>query len=127
MERRHVQRLRDRFPDELADKPVICLDIPDDYGFMDPELVGLLTAALTEHMHDEIERNLGAQPVAALLAELSLKSTDLVAASGEQLTHKMVARACKGRRLTPNVQAKVLRALNAASGRQYTLVALFNY
>ena len=76
---------------------------------------------------DQIERNLGTQPVAALLDELSLKHNDLVAASGEQLTHKMVARACKGRRLTPNVQAKVLRALNAASGRQYALAELFNY
>ena len=128
MERRHVQRLRERFPDELADKPVICLDIADDYGFMDPALVELLAAALAEHMpDDEIERDLGPQPIVALLAELSLKSTDLVAASGEHITHKMVARACKGRRLTPNVQAKVLRALNAASGRQYTLAALFNY
>ena len=128
MERRHIQRLREMFPDKLAAKPVICLDIADDYGFMDPELVELLEAALAEHMpDDEIERNLGAQPVAALLAELSLKPTDLVAASGEQLTHKMVARACKGRRLTPNVQAKVLRALNSASGRQYKLAELFSY
>ncbi len=127
MERRHVQRLRETFPDALAGKPVICLDIADDYGFMDPELVDLLEAALAEHMPDETERNLGPQPVAALMAELSLKPNDLVAASGEQLTHKMVARACKGRRLTPNVQAKVLRALNAASGRQYTLEQLFNY
>ena len=128
MERRHVARLRDRFPDELAGKTVICLDISDDYGFMDPGLVELLTTALAEHMPDDsIERDLGTQPIAAQLAELSLKANDLVAASGEQLTHKMVARACKGRRLTPNVQAKVLRALNAASGRQYKLAELFNY
>ena len=133
MERRHVQRLRERFPDALAGKQVICLDIPDDYGFMDPELVELLRAALAEHlpfpfpMPDDIDRNLGEQPVARLLAELHLKHSDLVAASTEQLTHKMVARACKGRRLTPNAQGKVLRALNAASGKPYALAELFNY
>ena len=130
MERRHLQRLRERFPDALAGKQVICLDIPDDYGFMDPELVELLDAALAEFllsMPDDIVRDLGEQPVARLLTELALKHSDLVKASTEQLTHKMVARACKGRRLTPNVQAKVLRALNAASGKQYALAELFNY
>ena len=78
-------------------------------------------------MPDEIERNLGEQPIAALLSAHALKAADLVAASTEHLTHKMVARACKGRWLTPNVQAKVLRALNRASGRQYALGELFNY
>ena len=78
-------------------------------------------------MPDDLDRDLGEQPVARLLAALNLKGSDLVAASAEQLTHKMVARACKGRRLTANVQAKVCRALNAASGRTYTLADLFNY
>lgn len=78
-------------------------------------------------MPDDIVRDLGEQPIARLLDELSLKHSDLVNASTEQLTHKMVARACKGRRLTPNVQAKVLRALNAATGKQYTPGELFNY
>ncbi len=133
MERKHVRRLREMFPDSLQGKRVVCLDIPDDFGFMDPELVELLAAALAEHlptptiMPDDIERNLGAQPLARLLAEHALKANDLVAHSTEQLTHKMVARACKGRRLTPNVQAKVLRALNAASGRQYRMAELFTY
>jgi hypothetical protein len=74
-----------------------------------------------------VERDLGEQPIAALLAELGLKSHDLVAASTEQITHKMVARACKGRRLTPNVQRKILNALNRATGSAYTLPQLFNY
>jgi len=39
----------------------------------------------------------------------------------------MVTRACQGRRLTPNAQAKVQRALNQATGQCYTLGALFNY
>ena len=133
MERRHVGRLREMFPDSIQGKRIVCLDIPDDYGFMNPELVDLLTGALAEYllipsvMPDDIERNLGEQPITRLLSEHALKATDLVANSTEQLTFKMVARACKGRRLTPNVQAKVLRALNAASGRQYQMAELFTY
>lgn len=76
---------------------------------------------------EPIERNLGEQPIAAILSELNLKSHDLVAASTEPMNHKMVARACKGRRLTPNVQHKVLNALNAVTGKEYTLSDLFNY
>ena len=73
------------------------------------------------------ELNLGEQPLARLMAELSLKNSDLVEASGEFITHKMVVRACKGRRLTPRVQAKILRALNQAAGKDYALADLFNY
>lgn len=78
-------------------------------------------------MSDEIERNLGEQPIAQVMAAHDLKPHDLVQASAEQLTHKMVTRACKGRRLTLNVQAKVLNALNAATGTHYALSDLFNY
>ncbi|MEY2785860.1 MAG: hypothetical protein RL277_2072 [Planctomycetota bacterium] len=60
------------------------------------------------------ERDLGPQPLAALLERHQLRPTDLVQASGEQLTHKMVARALKGRRLTRNTAEKVLRALLSA-------------
>src|SRR5688572_16705876 len=34
MEKRHHQMLRAQFPDALARKSVICLDIPDDYTYM---------------------------------------------------------------------------------------------
>jgi hypothetical protein len=78
-------------------------------------------------MNGEIERNLGEQPLARILREHGLKSHDLVASSTDQITHKMVARAGKGRRLTPNVQAKILKAVNAATGKLYTLRDLFNY
>ena len=50
MERRHVARLRERFGAALVGKEIICLDVPDDFVFMDPELVDLLTAALGEHL-----------------------------------------------------------------------------
>ena len=73
------------------------------------------------------ERDLGEQPLARLLTELGLKPHDLVAASTEQITHKMVSRGTKGRRLTRNVQQKLLRALNTASGNTYALPDLFTY
>ena len=76
---------------------------------------------------DEVERNLGEQPLARLMAERGLKPKDLVAASGEQLTHRMVTRAMKGRRLTANTMGKVLRAWNKASGEDHHPSDLFHY
>ena len=73
------------------------------------------------------ERDLGVQPLAALLAKHELGSHDLVRASTEQLTHKMVARAVKGRRLTPKAMKKVLNAVNAAATGTYGFADLFNY
>ena len=78
-------------------------------------------------MNIEAERNLGEQPIAHIMAGHGLKARDLVAGSADQLTHKMVARACKGRRLTPNVQSKVRDALNKAAGKVYSLAELFTY
>ncbi|MBT3194764.1 MAG: hypothetical protein HN341_19625 [Verrucomicrobia bacterium] len=78
-------------------------------------------------MNQEHERNLGEQPIARLLETHALKSHDLVAASTEHITHKMVSRACKGRRLTRNVQHKILRALNTCTNTTHALCDLFNY
>ncbi|MDD5730416.1 MAG: hypothetical protein PHN57_04745 [Candidatus Omnitrophica bacterium] len=78
-------------------------------------------------MDSEAERELGEQPIAAIMAERGLKASDLVSNSTEQLTFKMVGKAVKGRRLTPKAQGKVLRALNKAAGREYSLKELFNY
>ena len=78
-------------------------------------------------MKNGIERNLGPQPISGILAELNLKPHDLVAASTQQLTHKMVSRACKGRRLTLNTQTKILNALNAATSKNCSLRDLFTY
>ena len=78
-------------------------------------------------MSPETNRNLGEQPIARVMREHGLKPHDLVASSTEQITHKMVSRACKGRRLTPNVQLKVLVALNKAAGKSYSMPDLFTY
>ena len=78
-------------------------------------------------MNSDIERNLGEQPVARIMREHNLNPHDLVAISSVEMTHKMVSRACKGRWLTPNVRGKLLRALNKAAGKTYTLEDLFTY
>lgn len=78
-------------------------------------------------MTDENKRNFGLQPIADRMQQLQLKAHDLVVASTEQLTHKMVARAIKGRRLTSNSKGIVQRAMNQATGNVYKLVQLFNY
>lgn len=76
---------------------------------------------------DAIQRDLGSQPIAELMSKHELRSQDLVAASTEQITHKMVTRACKGRRLTKRTQLKIRNAMRAASGENYSLADLFNY
>jgi len=78
-------------------------------------------------MNTGIERNLGEQPIARIMAEQGLKAGDLVAASTELITHKMVSRACKGRWLTSHVRLKIRNALNLASGKEYCLDNLFTY
>ena len=78
-------------------------------------------------MNIEIERNLGKQPITRIMADHGLKARDLVAISTQQLTYKMVSRACKGRRLTPNVKSKIRDALNESTGREYSMDALFTY
>jgi len=42
MERAHRSRLSSRFRHWLGGKRIVCLDIPDDYAFMQPALVDLL-------------------------------------------------------------------------------------
>jgi len=69
----------------------------------------------------------GPQPLDVLMQALNLKNNALVAASTEQLTHKMVAKGRRGRRLTRNIQQKILNALNKLGEKQYRLEELFNY
>ena len=75
----------------------------------------------------EESRNLGRQPIADVMLSMNLKPHDLVAASTEQLTHKMVSRALKGRRLTENTRRKVIQAMQHAAGRTFAESELFNY
>ncbi|MHC4291861.1 MAG: hypothetical protein ACYTEU_09210 [Planctomycetota bacterium] len=76
---------------------------------------------------NETERNLGPQPIIELLEKHKLTHHDLVAASTEQITHKMVSRGCKGRKLSRRVQLKLVNALNTATEQNYTLKDCFTY
>jgi len=50
MEAKHRDYLRDRFPDAIAGKRVICLRVPDEYAYNDPGLIDLLKANLSPHL-----------------------------------------------------------------------------
>jgi predicted protein tyrosine phosphatase len=50
MERAHRNKLTSKFRPYLANARVICLDIPDEYEYMDPELVRLLKVRVNRHL-----------------------------------------------------------------------------
>jgi predicted protein tyrosine phosphatase len=50
MERSHRNKLSANFKAHLHDKRVICLEIPDEYEFMAPQLVQLLKARVPRHL-----------------------------------------------------------------------------
>ena len=50
MEHKHKTQLRERFRAELATKSVIVLDISDDYGYMDDELIALLEQSVPPYL-----------------------------------------------------------------------------
>ena len=50
MEKAHRTKLQQRFRASLKSKRIVCLDIPDKYRFMDPELVQLLEARVSRHL-----------------------------------------------------------------------------
>ncbi|MCS6771969.1 MAG: hypothetical protein NZ740_08095 [Kiritimatiellae bacterium] len=57
--------------------------------------------------------NVGVQPIDALMLQLGLRNSDLVhLASDLGLTHKQVAKARRGRRLSLRIQNKIITALN---------------
>jgi predicted protein tyrosine phosphatase len=50
MEKKHGAAVTDRFAEELGDKPLIVLRIPDEFQFMDPALVELLKSELAAYL-----------------------------------------------------------------------------
>lgn len=50
MEKAHRNKLSKKFRPYLSGKRVICLDIPDEYDFMDPVLVQLLRQKVTRFL-----------------------------------------------------------------------------
>lgn len=50
MEKTHRSKVQQRFRRHLKKARVICLDIPDEFGFMDPVLVRLLEAKVSRYL-----------------------------------------------------------------------------
>ena len=50
MEKHHRNKISKRFKSDLKDKRLICLDIPDEYEFMDEGLVRLLKAKMARFL-----------------------------------------------------------------------------
>ncbi|MEO0054989.1 MAG: hypothetical protein RLZZ50_936 [Verrucomicrobiota bacterium] len=51
MERKHADRIREKYPDECAGKTIIVLRVPDDFPAMDhPDLIELLRSLLPAHL-----------------------------------------------------------------------------
>ncbi len=54
MEKQHRNKIREQFPDLYEKKPIVCLYIPDEYDFMQPELI----AVLRDKFEDVYQRGL---------------------------------------------------------------------
>lgn len=81
---------------------------------------------------NESVRDLGPQPLDAVMREHGLGNHDLVALRPVDLTHKAVQRARRGRRLTRRMKLRITEVLNAALagrgvGRRFGERELFNY
>jgi predicted protein tyrosine phosphatase len=50
MEKTHRSKLQQRFRPQLNNTRVICLDIPDEFEFMDPMLVRILEAKVSRYL-----------------------------------------------------------------------------
>jgi hypothetical protein len=82
-----------------------------------------------EPMTEENTMNVGVQPLDAIMTEKGIRNHDLVAAMPPGfINHKQVQKARKGRRLTTNLQYKIVEALNAySSPAEYAFEEIFNY
>jgi predicted protein tyrosine phosphatase len=50
MEKKHKQRIAERFPEEIYEKEIIILDIPDDYQYMDEELIDEIELKVADYL-----------------------------------------------------------------------------
>ncbi len=50
MEKTHQRKISRNYRSSLRGKRVICLNIPDEYDFMDPALVALLETSVPRHL-----------------------------------------------------------------------------
>ena len=50
MEKKHKQRMAEKFSEEITDKEIVILDIPDDYQYMDKELIEELNSKTSDYL-----------------------------------------------------------------------------
>jgi predicted protein tyrosine phosphatase len=50
MERIHRSKLSSKFKRHLGNKRIICLEIPDEFEYMDPDLIRLLKATVPRYL-----------------------------------------------------------------------------
>ncbi len=50
MERKHRDRLQEKFREAMKEKEVIVLDIPDEYVYMHPELIEMLQTSVPPYL-----------------------------------------------------------------------------
>ena len=50
MEKKHKQRIEDKFPNEIINKTLVVLDIEDDYKFMDKELIAMIKLSVDPYL-----------------------------------------------------------------------------
>ncbi|HEX7457368.1 MAG TPA: hypothetical protein VF301_02950 [Ginsengibacter sp.] len=51
MEKKHRQRLADKFPGNIINKRIIVLDIPDEYEYMDEELIKTIKISVEPYLN----------------------------------------------------------------------------
>jgi len=52
MEQTHKSKIKKRFKQHLSRQKVVCLGIPDNYEYMDPELVRILEKSVGQFIYD---------------------------------------------------------------------------
>jgi protein-tyrosine phosphatase len=50
MEKKHRERLKEKFGSLTDDKEIVILEIQDDYKYMDPELIEILETSVSPYL-----------------------------------------------------------------------------
>ncbi len=50
MEKSHLEKIKKKFSEKLRGKQLVCLNIPDQYNFMQPQLVEILKERVPKHL-----------------------------------------------------------------------------
>lgn len=52
MEKKHKERILQKYGHEIEDRPIVVLDIPDEYQFMDPDLIVEIKSKVEQYLGD---------------------------------------------------------------------------